>query len=275
MSSALRSFLYAGKVMHQRLRPRRHRLAYSMFSLLLDLDEIDGLDRKLKLFGRNRFNLFGFYDADHGDPSGLPLRLHVERHLASAGIDTGGGAIRLLAMPRILGYAFNPLSVYFCHRGDATLAAILYEVNNTFGERHSYLIPVSEGTGDQIVQACSKELYVSPFMGMEMSYAFRIRPPAGRLSLHITGSDAGGPIIFAGFSAERRDLTDAVLLRAFFVYPLLTLKVIAGIHWEALLLWLKGVGLKARPAPPHRPVTIVGGPVETSQGRVGGHVVGS
>lgn len=259
MIAQLRSALYAGKVMHQRLRPRRHRLAYSMFSLLLDLDEIAGLASRLRLFAHNRFGLFSFHDRDYGDGSGRPLRAHVERQLAQGGIDCAGGPIRLLTMPRILGYAFNPISVYFCHRPDETLAAILYEVNNTFGQRHGYLIPVEDSAGGMVVQKCAKQLYVSPFMGMDMAYGFRVLPPGDRLALHITGSDAQGPLIFAAFSGARRPLTDATLLHAFVVYPLLTLKVTLGIHWEALLLWLKGVRLQTRPEPPQRPVTVVGG----------------
>ena len=125
----------------------RTALRYGVFWLLLDLDEIDTLARRLRLFSRNRFNALSFHDRDHGEPGAGALRAQIERHLADAGIDIGGGAIRLLCMPRIFGYAFNPLSVHFCYRRDETLAAILYEVHNTFGERHSYLIPVEAGGG--------------------------------------------------------------------------------------------------------------------------------
>lgn len=135
----MRSALYAGKVMHQRLKPRRHRLSYRMFFLLLDLDEIDVLSKRLHLLSHNQFNLFGFADADYGDRAGGSLKAYVERQLDAAGIDSGG-AIQLLSMPRMLGYAFNPLSLYFCHNRHGDLQALLYEVNNTFGQRHSYLI---------------------------------------------------------------------------------------------------------------------------------------
>jgi DUF1365 family protein len=256
--SAFRSALYAGKVMHQRLRPRRHRLSYRMFQLLFDLDEIDTLAGRLRFFSRNRFNLFSFVDADHGDGSGAPLKAYVGRQLKAAGIETDGGPIRLLCLPRMLGYAFNPLSVYFCYRRQGPLAAILYEVNNTFGQRHSYLIPVvDEPHGNIIEQHCRKAFYVSPFMAMDMDYRFRVAPPDSGLSLHITGSDAQGPLIVAAFSGKRRPLSDAALAGALLAYPLLTLKVVAGIHWEALLLWLKGVRLQPRPAPPSQPVSHV------------------
>ncbi|RAZ90509.1 DUF1365 domain-containing protein [Mesorhizobium hawassense] len=254
---ARRSALYAGKVVHQRLKPRRHRLSYRMFFLLLDLDEIDGLTQCLRLLSRNRFGLFSFVDKDHGDGADGSLKAYVERQLEMSGIETGG-SIQLLSMPRMLGYAFNPLSIYFCHDRQGALAAILYEVNNTFGQRHSYLIPVSDGGDEGIVrQHCAKRFYVSPFIAMGMGYRFRIGLPAEGVAVHITGSDADGPLIVAGFSGKRRELTDAALISAFFAYPLLTLKVIAGIHWEALLLWAKGMRLYERPAPPHRPVTQV------------------
>lgn len=254
-----RSALYTGSVMHRRLRPKVHRLRYRLFWMLLDLDEIDTVAARLRLFSRNRFNFFSLYDRDLGDGSAAPLAAQLRHKLAAAGLGEAGSRIAVLTMPRILGYAFNPISVYFCHRPDETLAAILYEVNNTFGQRHGYLIPVEDSAGGMVVQKCAKQLYVSPFMGMDMAYGFRVLPPGDRLALHITGSDAQGPLIFAAFSGARRPLTDATLLHAFVVYPLLTLKVTLGIHWEALLLWLKGVRLQTRPEPPQRPVTVVGG----------------
>lgn len=254
--TAFQSALYAGKVMHQRLRPRRHRLSYRIFELLLDLDELDVLAAGLRLFSRNRFNLFSFVDSDHGNGKSASLKAYVEGQLEAAEIDTDGGPIRLLCMPRILGYAFNPLSIYFCHRREGDLVAILYEVNNTFGQRHSYLIPVSDDQGAGFVeQQCAKRFYVSPFMAMDMEYRFRIRPPEESVSVHITGGDETGPTIVAAFAGDRRPLSDAVLIRALFAYPLLTLKVVAGIHWEALLLWVKGMRLQKRPHPPAEPVT--------------------
>jgi DUF1365 family protein len=249
------SALYIGHVMHRRVRPRRHRLRYRIFSLLLDLDEIDMLARQLRLFSRNRFNLFSFHDRDHAGGTAEPLRAQVEHHLATAGIDIGGGAIRLLTMPRILGFAFNPLNVYFCHDRAGVLCAILYEVNNTFGERHSYLLPV-EGDGAAVRQGCAKAFHVSPFMAMDMHYAFRVSPPAERLAITITGSDSEGPVLIAAHSAARRTLTDAALAQAFLTHPLLTVKVVGGILWEAAKLWAKGVPVQDRPAPPPMPVTI-------------------
>lgn len=252
------SGLYAGSVMHLRLRPTRHRLRYSIFYLLLDLDEVDSLAGRLRLFSHNRFNLFSFHDRDHGEGATLSSREWVQRQLRDAGIESGG-PIRLLTLPRILGYAFNPLSIYFCHRRDQSLSAILYEVNNTFGQRHSYLIPATSGAGLTIRQQSRKSLYVSPFMTTDMAYSFSVVPPGSDVSVSVIGHDESGPLIIAKLAAVRQSLTDASLARAFFVYPLLTFKVIAGIHWEALLIWLKGIGLVARPAPPDQTVTIGSG----------------
>jgi len=252
------SALYTGTVAHRRLRPKPHRLRYRVFSLLLDLDEIPALSRRLRLFSHRRFNLFSFHERDHADSSGGSLREWAEDSLVRAGIDIEGGPIRLLAMPRVLGYGFNPISVWFCHHRDGSLAALLHEVHNTFGERHTYLIPVTEtGTRDAIIQNCAKDFHVSPFMTMDMRYDFRVHPPDERLSLAIQGSDADGPLIVASFAAKRHELTDAALLRAFFLTPLLTLKVIGGIHWEALRLWIKGARLQPHPPAPEHAVSIV------------------
>lgn len=249
------SALYAGSVMHHRLRPKEHRLRYSIFYLLLDLDEIHLLGAKLRWFSHNQFNIFSFYDRDHVEGEAVSLRDKVERHLRDAGIEYGG-PIRLLTMPRILGYAFNPISIFFCHRRDRSLSAILYEVNNTFGQRHHYLIPVASDAKPPIRQESQKSLYVSPFMTTDMTYSFTVTPPEERVALSVVGSDETGPLIIAKLTATRRDLTDAQLARAFFAYPLLTLKVIAGIHWEALLIWFKGIALQHRPPPPDHPVTL-------------------
>jgi uncharacterized protein len=254
---SLRSTLYVGSVMHRRLRPRRHRLRYRVFWMLLDLDEIDRLPRIFRLFSRNRFNAVSFHDTDHGDGGATPLRAQVERHLAAAGIALDGGAIRLLCMPRIFGYGFNPLSVYFCYERNGLLAAILYEVHNTFGERHSYLIPTGKSADAVIDQKCPKVFYVSPFMDMAMTYQFRVTAPQERVSVAISTADADGVMLVAALSANRRTLTDAALLRVLVTHPLLTLRVVGAIHWHALRLLLKGVRLRARPQPPAYPVTVV------------------
>jgi DUF1365 family protein len=192
-----RSALYVGSVMHRRLRPRAHNLRFRVFWILLDLDELDRLPRTVRLFSYNRLNAVSFHDADHGDGSTTPLRRQIDRHLREAGIDNAGGSIRLLCMPRIFGYGFNPLSIYFCHRPDESIAAILYEVHNTFGERHTYLIPVGAGVRGAIDQRCQKVFYVSPFMDMDLTYAFRVAVPGERVSVAIDTSDADGRLLTA------------------------------------------------------------------------------
>lgn len=253
------SALYDGAVVHQRLSPRRHRLRYRLFQLLLDLDELPRLHFGLRLFAHNRFALFSLHDRDHLAGDGRPLRAQVEAMLASAGIDIGGGPIRLLCMPRVLGYVFNPLSIYFCHRPSGALAAAVLEVNNTFGERHVYLVEAEPAAGRQIVRrGCAKTFFVSPFMGLEMSYDFRLAAPAETVTTAILGRGPdGAPLIAAAFAGERRALTDRTLGRAFVAHPLLTLKVILAIHWEAVKLLAKGIGLRRKPAPPAAGVTVV------------------
>jgi uncharacterized protein len=244
--TSLRSALFAGHVVHQRTRPKRHRLRYSVFYLALDLEEAPIVGRTLRLFSVNRFNIFSFHDSDHGDGSGLPLLGQMRAKLRAAGLDAEG-AIVLLTMPRMLGYAFNPLSLYFCYRKDGALAAILYEVNNTFGQRHSYLIPAIPSADGLVRQESAKSLYVSPFLDTDMSYAFVATPPNERVAISIIARDKEGPVLIAKLSGDRIPLADRTLLRALCAYPFLTLKVVAAIHWEALRLWLKGVGLTARP----------------------------
>ncbi len=255
------SALYTGAVTHTRLRPVRHRLRYRMLNLLLDLDELPDLDRRLRLFGHNRRALFAFRDADHGDGSQTPLRSQIEAHLRRAGIDPAGGGIRVLCMPRVLGMVFNPITAYFCHGPGGALQAMLYEVHNTFRQRHTYLIPV-QGPVDKpgagtLRQACDKRFHVSPFMDMDLSYAFRLTLPGERLTLAIDAHDATGPLLFAAFAGRRRPLDDRSLLAAFLAHPLLAARVLGGIHIEALKLWRKGLRLRPRPAPPPTHVTIV------------------
>lgn len=168
------SALYIGRVMHQRLRPKRHRLSYRVYNLLIDIDELPQLHARLRCFSVDRFNLFSFHAADHGDGSGRDLRAQVEARLREAGLPTGG-AIRLLAMPRLLGHVFNPLSVWFCHAPGGALQALLYEVNNTFGQRHSYLIPVADDGAPIVEQHCDKQMYVSPSTAWTCTTGFASR----------------------------------------------------------------------------------------------------
>lgn len=251
------SALYFGRVMHKRLRPFAHRFDYRVFSLWLDIDAAGGLSRRLRLFSHNRFNVFSFCDRDHGPRDGRPLRPYVEATLADAGIALEGGTIHLLCFPRVLGYVFNPLSIYFCRHADGTLRAILYEVTNTFGDRHNYLLPVdtTRPPGGPVTQACDKALYVSPFIDMDSLYRFRVKEPGERLSILIRQSVPEGEQLLATLTGERALLADRQLARAFVSHPLMTLKVMGAIHWQALWLWIKGATFHRRPAPPADPVS--------------------
>jgi hypothetical protein len=255
MRDSLHSALYVGEVVHQRVRTFSHRLRYRLWMVLADLDELDGLQDRLRLLRRRAFGLITLRPADHGDRSGRPLRIQIEGHLAEAGIDIAGGPIRLLTMPRILGYGFNPISVFFCHTPDGALAALLYEVTNTFHERHSYLVAVPAGGSGPVRQTVEKQLFVSPFMDRELTYDFTVHPPGEALSIVVAVRRGATPILTASFAGRRRLLTDGQLLRAFVTHPLLTWKVTWGIHWEAFLSILKGARYRERGAPPSHPVT--------------------
>jgi DUF1365 family protein len=255
--SNFKSCIYESRVFHKRVRPKQHRLAYRVFYMLLDLDELDPMHRRLKWFSVNSFNIFSFFDRDHGPGNNEPLRPWVERQLAKADIDLGGGRIRILCLPRILGYVFNPISVFFCYGADETLCAILYEVSNTFGQRHSYLAKISGDTRTPLKHSCEKRLYVSPFMEVTGHYHFTVKQPGEKLLVHIHQTDAEGALLDAWIKGARSPISDPALVNKLLRYPLLTVKVIGGIHWEALKLLTKGVGLKTRPSPPDRTVTII------------------
>jgi uncharacterized protein len=252
----IRSSLYVGSVMHRRLQPRLHRFRYRAFWLLLDLDELDELSNGLRWFSHNRSNIFSFYDTDHGDGTETLLRVQVERRLRDAGVDLAGGRIRLLCMPRTLGYCFNPISIFFCYGANGALAALIYQVHNTFGERHSYVFRV-EGLSAALHQRCQKLFYVSPFLDMDMRYDFRITGPDERIAVGISVNSPARPVMTAVMTGRRRELTELNLMFIFLKIPMITIKVIAAIHWEALRLWAKGIRLHRRPSPPAHAVTIV------------------
>ena len=252
--------LYFGEVMHARLKPFGHRFRYRVMSLLIDLDRLAAADRRSPLFGVNRAALYSFSEADHGERDGSSLRSYAERCAAAHGIDLAGGRVLLVCYPRLLGFTFNPLSVFFCYRACGELALMIYEVRNTFGEIHAYVLPVQPGEISEagVRQEQDKLFYVSPFIGMAMRYRFRVSPPGARVTLRILETDREGPLLAATFSGRRRSLTTAALSRAFVALPLVTFKIVAAIHWQALLLWLKGARLTPRPdAATASPVNII------------------
>lgn len=235
------SAVYEGWVTHRRFAPRRHAFRYRVFALLLDLDELEQLSR-LRLFRWNRPGIASFHDRDHGD--GRDLRAWLDRALAAEDI-SAKGAKRVLCYPRLFGYVFNPLSVWFCHHENGRLAAIVYEVHNTFGERHAYVLR-AEHSDELIRQSCAKGFYVSPFLSMNCTYDFEVQIPADEVMIAINESEAGKPVLTAAFSGRRKPLGDAALAVLLLRHPLMTLKVIAAIHYEAVRLMLKGVRRHSR-----------------------------
>ncbi len=240
--------LYVGYVLHQRQRPRAHHLRYGVFYLLLDIDQLAENARRLWLIGHNRAGFFGVHDRDHGAAPGQSLRAMVLAQLATAGLDVaalGGGQIRLLTMPRVMGYGFNPLSLFYCHDAAGRLAAILYEVRNTHGERHFYAHGVT-GTGT-MRHGSAKAFYVSPFLPDDLQYDFVVAPPDDRLRVEITARDGAGPMLYAALSGQRRALTNGALVTAALRFPLQSIKVIAAIHWEAVKIWAKKIPIQRHP----------------------------
>lgn len=268
------SGIYSGTVVHKRLRPKPHALSYDVFWLYIDLDRVSEIARGLRLFSHDRLNWVALHERDHGSraatadvggPAGKQhgLAAHARATFAEAGLATASDRVFLLCHPRIAGYAFNPISVYFGYDAAGRLAGAIYEVNNTFGERHSYVVDLAQaasvgtvqngpeqgGAAERRVHAhgCEKALYVSPFTEMAGRYSFRLTEPGDDLTLAVLLRDGEGPVLKTRLSAKRLPLTDATLARLLLVRPLVTWKVVAGIHYEALKLWLKGVPLTHKP----------------------------
>ena len=225
----------------------KHKLRYKLFMLAFDLDEIDAMDRGLRFFSHNRFNLMSLHDRDHAGYVRAPIKPQIEAKLRAGGIAWEGGEITLLCMPRLLGYVFNPLSVYFCRHPNGELAALVHEVRNTFGEHHFYVLSAREGAQGEVRQACAKDFFVSPFLEMDLRYEFRVKPPGDSTLVAMTVRRGGEVALTASFAGGRRELSDSTLLRAFAGNPLMTFVAIAGIHWEAVKMLVKGVRFLGRP----------------------------
>ncbi|WP_421580638.1 DUF1365 domain-containing protein [Shinella sp. M31] len=244
--------LYAGNVMHQRLTPFGHRFSYTVFSLLVDIDRLDDLARMSRLLSVNRPGILSFREGDHVEEDGETLRQFADRLLACAGLEKPAARVLLLAYPRMFGYVFNPLATYFAYDAEDSLIAIIYAVRNTFGERHSYVAPVLPGEKSPagIRQTRTKIFHVSPFMEMGLRYHFRILPPGKTVRVRIHETTGNEPLLAATFNADAAPLTDRNLASYLLKFPFMTLKVIGGIHWEALKLFLKGARFHKSPPPP-------------------------
>jgi uncharacterized protein len=256
--------VYEGRVVHKRLTPKAHALSYRVFAWFLDVDAIDGLAERLRLFSRNRWNVMSFHDRDHGAGGGIPVGEHARATLAVAGLAHAGSRVFLLCYPRVLGYGFNPLSVYYGYDAAGRLAAVIYEVNNTFGERRSYVIAVGgPASGGIHVHGCAKQLYVSPFTEVDGGrYAFRLGEPGLGVVVGVSLRDRDGPVLKTHFRGQARPIGDATIAKLSVLLPLQSFKVMGAIHFEALRLWIKGVPLTARPRHPRYAVTNVPRPPE-------------
>ena len=254
-----------GRVLHARLRPVQHRFDYGVYFMRLPLRALQAgagraRPRGTRLFSLNRFNLLSFHERDHGDGS-TPLLHWIDSLLRAEGVHDADGEIWLQAFPRVLGYVFNPVSFWFCHRADGALRAVLCEVRNTFGERHCYLLDTGAAMPYGVELKARKVFHVSPFCAVEGGYRFRFQrrqadDAHGESTMaQIAHDDAHGLLINTSVSGTATALSDRAVLRAFFAYPLMTFGVMAKIHWQALRLWLKRVPFFSKPPAPSSELT--------------------
>ncbi len=233
------SAIYTGKVIHRRFKPKEHYFKYNVFSILVDLNELEAIQKNIKIFSYNRFNIISFYDIDHGPRDGTSIKHWIIKNLKDIGINNNKIQIKLLCYPRIFGYVFNPLSVFFIYDQNSRLISILYEVKNTFGEQHTYIFKTNDDK--TIINNCDKKFYVSPFIEMECYYNFRVLKPADKISVIIDQRDKDGKLLYASQDGNIKKLNEKNLLISFISHPLMTFKIIAAIHYEALKLWTKGI----------------------------------
>ncbi len=234
------SAIYECEVTHHRLSPKVHRFSYNLFYLWLDLDELDLLSKRLRLFKRNRWGMFAFFDADHILKDTKETKANVLQIIQEAGVETSGiSKVRLLTFPRVLGYIFNPVCFYYCFDADDKPVCAVAEVTNTYHEQKPYVLTLQEG--DRFRLVTPKHFYVSPFFDLELHFDFKLRLPSEHLEIHVDDLAGTEPVLLTSLKGKRRELTDRALLACFFKYPLLTLRVIFLIHWHALLLWIKGL----------------------------------
>jgi DUF1365 family protein len=247
--------LYFGTVMHDRLKPSRHRFRHGVFFLRVNLREIDRMAGPL--FSIDRWNVFSFHRADHGPRDGSELEPWMRALLARHGIDCADGDVVLQTFPRVLGYVFNPVSFWLAYDRGGGLRAVLAEVSNTFGERHNYLVTHADGrriSGEQWLEA-TKVFHVSPFFGVAGRYRFRFTERANGTVARIDYYGDEGLLLRTAIGGEAAPFDTRRLGYAFMRYPGFTLGVIARIHWHALRLWLKRVPFFPKPLPPAEETT--------------------
>ena len=236
----INSSIYNGQVIHKRFKPKVHSFRYDVFSLLIDLSELETLDKQVNFFSYNKFNWISFYDKDHGDRDGSSLINWVQRNLKKNNISTENIKIKILCYPRIFGFVFNPLSVFYVYNSNENLISILYEVKNTFGEQHTYIFRIKKDA-NLIQNNCSKKFHVSPFIHMNCDYFFRLLKPGNKISVVIDQYENKNKILYASQDGIRTDFNTKHLIKSFLNHPLMTFKIIIAIHYEAFKLWSKGI----------------------------------
>ena len=236
----INSAIYNGQVIHKRFKPKVHYFKYKVFSLLLDLSELEKLDKKVNFFSFNKFNLISFHEKDHGERDGSSLKLWVQKNLEKNNIQNTDIKIKILCYPRIFGFVFNPLSVFYVYNLEGQLISILYEVKNTFGEQHTYIFKVLKDS-NLIQNNCSKKFHVSPFIEMNCNYFFRLLKPGNKISVIIDQYDSEDKILYASQDGFRSDFNTKNLIKSYLKHPIMTFKIILAIHFEAFKLWAKGI----------------------------------
>ena len=245
---ALTTSIYEGPVVHKRYHQKKHKFKYNVFNLLLNIDDLSALDKKYKLFSYNRFNLFSFHDKDHGKKDGTSIKDWMLEILDNCEIKISKDEVKIfcLCYPRILGYVFNPISVWSVYNKENILKLLIYEVRNTFGEDHSYVVKITNEK-DRLNHNRKKRFHVSPFIDLNASYNFSTNINNKKVNLTIKQSNNGNQILIASFNGKSKKFSDRNLFLLFFKYPLMTLKVIYGIHIQALFLWFKRVKFVPHP----------------------------
>ena len=234
------SYIYSGNVVHKRFKPKIHFFKYKVFSLLIDLSELELLDKNLKIFSYNKFNIVSFYDRDHGARDGSSIKEWVIDNLKKNNIDNENIQVKLLCYPRIFGYVFNPLSVFYIYDNNSNLISVLYEVKNTFGEQHTYIFK-TDIDQNLIQHMCKKKFHVSPFIEMDCTYFFRLLKPGKKISVIIDQNDKDGKILYASQDGVRSEMNNVNFVKSYLKHPLMTFKIILAIHFEAFKLWSKGI----------------------------------
>jgi DUF1365 family protein len=234
------SYIYTGTVIHKRFKPKLHTFNYKVFSMLIDLSELDLLHKSLKIFSYNKFNIISFFNKDHGLRDGSSLKEWVIDNLKKNNFEYNDITIKLLCYPRIFGYVFNPLSIFYIYNKNSELISILYEVKNTFGEQHTYVFK-AEKEKNLIQHVCKKKFHVSPFIVMNCIYFFRLLKPGNKISVIIDVQDPEDKILYASQDGIKSELNNRNLFKSYLKHPLMTFKIIIAIHYEAFKLWTKGI----------------------------------